>query len=213
MLAGFLVFSSIMEVVEGSVAFLTCYHALKFYRLTGEKLLLRIHLAFLILGIGLLTHGTAIGITLSLIPSFLVFRTSALILFACELIAYVMLAYSYAKAGKEALAPVAPLLLLAREGGRKLGPEGLIRLIRYHPLLEALILVVLIYLSYKTISNFMSRGGLNPLLVSFSFLFLTVAHVCFLLSYSLAALYITAHVIQLLAFLSMLLMMLRVIST
>ena len=231
MLAWFLGLSSLAEVIEGVIALAIYHQAFRFYRLSGEKSLLRISTAFLVLGLGLLTHGLALGAMLFILAGrfssirlvVLLSRLTSLTLFGCEALAYGSLAFSYARAGGGgetsgtgqrgpalgALASLAQSPILARPG-KPLGPEFLIRFVRYHPFMEVVILALLAYLTYKTISNFLRSRDVNPFLVGFAFLLLTVAHLCFLLSYFLTAFYITAHVLQLLAFISMCLLLVRV---
>lgn len=224
MLAWFLLFSTSMEVLEGAVALLTAYHALKFYRLVREDKLLKLFLAFLSMGLGLVVHGiTAGGVLISLARlrpalAFLTLRGSSYALFACEAAGYVLLSLAYARppreeGGAEGPGGSAAFLLATAAAARPIRPEHLVALMRPPPVLEGIALALLIYLSARTTSNFLSRKEVNPFLVCFSFLFLTAARACFLLSFALAALYITGHVIQLLAFLSFLLLVLRVMRS
>ncbi len=229
MIGGFLLFSSAMEVLEGLVALLVCYHALKFYKLAGGKQLFSLFTAFLILGVGLMGHGLTTGLVifyLARLKAFFVLlalRVSALALFVCECASYGILAYSYTKGpgetgaapGKAQLTALSAWLawpLATAIGQRSIKPEVLVALMRPHPLFEAVVLALLAYLSFRTTSHFLSERDLNPFLVCFGFLFLTAARACFLLSHALAALFITGHLLQLLAFLSILLVVLRVIS-
>ena len=215
-----LAFSSAAEVIEGLVALSICHYAYRFYRLSGEEALASLSASFLALSVGLLVHGTSLALICLVTSGFarpalrtailLASRIMGLVLFGCEALAYGYLAYSYAKPGRRAAALVLLPVLAAAQ--RPPEPEALIRFVRYHPVLECLVLGLLIYLAYRTISNFLSSRDANPFLVSFAFLFLTAAHACFMLSYFLAALYLTAHILQLLAFLCMLMMLLRVIS-
>jgi len=225
MLAWFLLFSTSMEVLEGAVALLTAYYALKFYRLVREDKLLKLFLAFLSMGLGLVVHGImAGGVLISLARlrpalAFLTLRGSSYALFTCEAAGYILLSLTYARlpreeeGGAEGPEGSAALLLATAAAARPVRPELLVVLMRPPPVLEGIALALLIYLSARTTSNFLSRKEVNPFLVCFSFLFLTAARACFLLSFALAALYITGHVIQLLAFLSFLLLVLRVMRS
>lgn len=217
MLAWFLSFSSAMEILEGSVALLTCYYAWRFYGLVREERLLKLFLAFLSIGLGLLAHGLVTAAVLSAIGrlrpglTFMALRGSAIALFFCETVGYVLLALAYARSPeREAGTAVVLLPFLSAAVARPIKPEHLVALMRPHPALEGVALAILIYLCARTTSNFLSRRELNPFLVCFGFLFLAAARACFLLSFALAALYITGHILQLLAFLSVLLLLLRV---
>ncbi|RLI07740.1 hypothetical protein DRO32_03400 [Candidatus Bathyarchaeota archaeon] len=217
MSAWFLVLSSAAEVIEGAVAFSIYHQAFKFYRLSGERKLLSLSTAFLVLGLGLLAHGAILAVLLFLLRSFpkmafLLSRISSWALFACEVLAYGSLASSYFRTGSGEEAGLTLIVLSMAGAGRPMRPELLVKLVRYHPALELVVLALLSYLTYKTMSNFLSNRDMNPFLVGFAFLFLTVAHVCFFLSYFVASLYTTAHVLQLLAFICMSLMIVRVAS-
>ena len=225
MLGWFIGFSSAMEMAEGLVALLTCYYASRFYGLTGEKSLLWFQVAFLLLGVGLLSHGIATSVALFfLVPgpgpimAMRVLKATALVLFSCEAIGYGILIFSYVKGGGEEGAPthedgdiafLAPIALAAKRPPRIL-PEELVKWIRYSPFLEAIVLVMLIYLAFRAIHGLTGRGGLGSFLVGFAFLFLTIAHVCFMLSPVLASLYVVGHIFQLLAFTCFLGVVLRV---
>ena len=226
MIGWFIMLSSTLEVVEGLVAMLTCYLALRFYSLARERLFLALFTSFLILGLGLLIHGLAAGVVLLMAPRLrpstfvLTLRSLALTLSICEAFAYGLLAYSYTRygaprhggqTGQGVLPSLMLMPALAASPTNSMGQEVVVGLVRFHPLLEGLILAILAYLAFKTISNFLSEKDVNPFLVSFSFLFLAAARVCFVLAFSLTILYITAHVLQLLAFLSLLIVLLRVV--
>ena len=215
-------FSSVAEVLEGLVALAVYYQAFRFYRLSGERALMRVSASFLALGVGLLAHGLSLGAVLLALagpvraltrPALFISRVMALALFGCEAFAYGYLAYFYAKPSQEEAAEGLLFPLVLRETPEKPPrPEALIRFIRYHPLLECVVLALLVYLTYKTVSNFLSSRDANPFLIGFAFLFLTAAHACFMLSYFLATFYFTAHVLQLLAFVCVFIVLLRVVS-
>jgi len=225
MLGWFIGFSSAMEMAEGLVALSTCYYASRFYGLTGERPLLWFQVAFLFLGIGLISHGITTGVALFfLVPrlgpitAMRVLKAMALVLFSCETIGYGILILSYVKAGRGEitasgaelvfLAPTAPVM----KRPPRVPPEELIKWIRYHPFLEAVVLVMLVYLTFRAVHGLTGRGGLSSFLVGFAFLFLTIAHVCFMLSSVLASLYVIGHVFQLLAFTCFLGVVLRVMT-
>ena len=225
MLAWFIGFSTAMEIAEGLVALLTCYYALRFYGLTGEKSLLWFHVAFLLLGVGLMAHGISTGAVLFFLVSRLgpalamgILRAMALVLFLCEAVGYGALTFSYVRTGREegpgGGGTELALLSAAAPIGRRpvIAPEELIRWIRYHPLLEGVVLVMLVYLAFRTVYGLTGRGGLGSFLVGFAFLFLTIAHACFMLSPVLASLYVIAHIFQLLAFTCFLGVVLRVMT-
>ena len=226
MIGPFMAFSSIVEAIEGVVALLVSYYALKFYSLARERLFLALFTSFIVLGLGLLVHGVATAVVLALsarmkpIVFFLSLRSLALVLSVSEVFAYGLLAYSYARygaqgrqegvLGAQVLLPPVPASLPTAEG-QPPSPEVLVGLVRCHPILEGIILVILAFLAFRTISNFLSKREVNPFLVGFSFLFLAAARACFVLAFFLALLYITAHALQLLAFLSLLIVLLRVV--
>ncbi|HEW89842.1 MAG TPA: hypothetical protein ENG43_00680 [Candidatus Bathyarchaeota archaeon] len=224
MISWFITLSSIIEVVEAAVALFVSFYALRFYSLAREGLFMALFISFLVLGLGLLCHGAATGLLLMLAPRLrtavfvLGMRAFAFMLSACEVFAYGLLAYSYTRYGapgrrKSDGAASLSFPAISLMAGNPLRQEALIGLVRFHPLLEGLVLAVLAYLAFRTVSNFLSEKEVNPFLVGFSFLFLTASRVCFVLAFSLALLYITAHVLQLLAFLSLLMVLLRVVRT
>ena len=224
MAAWFLGFSSAMEVAEGAVALLTCYHARRFYGLTGEKKLSWLSTAFLLVGIGLLAHGLSIAAVLFALAKLspyvagLVLKVMAPLLFACEALGYGLMAFCYVRAEEgelgEGEGSPAPVVVLALAwplmGVRPLRPEQLMPWVRYHPVLEAIVLAILVFLTYRTTSGLTGRRGLGSFLVGLGFLFLTAAHACFMLSHALASLYVIGHVLQFLAFACMLGLMVRV---
>jgi len=226
MLGWFIGFSSAMEMAEGLIALSTCYYALRFYGLTGEKSLLWFQVAFLLLGVGLLSHGITTSVVIFfLLPSLgpitatRVLKAIALVLFSCEAMSYGILIFSYLRAGEGRgraprgaelvlLAPVAP----TAKRPPRIPPEELVKWIRYHPFLEAIVLVMLVYLAFRGIHSLTGREGLSSFLVGFAFLFLTIAHTCFMLSPVLASLYVVGHILQLLAFTCFLGVVLRVMA-
>jgi len=86
-------------------------------------------------------------------------------------------------------------------------------LVEYHPISEIMLLFLVFYVTVQTGLNYSATKNSNALLVFLGFLLLAVSHLLFTLMPFGAVLFVIGHVLQLLGFVSLLAMLLRVTST
>lgn len=122
--------------------------------------------------------------------------------FASEVIAYGLIAYAYATQMRK----------MATDD-LNLAPAAVVSyVLRYHPLLEVVPFFILIYVTYQTIINYLQKKHTGPLLVSIGFILITLSHLFFFFSSIFSLVYIFGHLVQLIGFLTLLTMLLRVAS-
>jgi len=194
-------FGAFMEFIAFAIAIAIANQALKGYRLSKEKTLLYLNLSFVLIGAGLLVDGLA---------SLIVFVTGAhrgflypfavgyTIYFFAQVIAYGLLVYAYVYQAREigagpALIAAVPFLFFARNA-----------------VTELILIFLLVYIATQTGNNYSLNKGTNALLVFGAFVTLSIAHVFFLIFTVDRIFYPLAHITQLLGFLLLLWMLLRV---
>ena len=218
----FVGFDSLMEFVAFIIAVAVAYQAFKGYRLTKQKTLLYVHFSFALLSAGLLIDSFAgfLGILArTLRGAVAVTVVGYAIYFLAQALAYGILIFAYvSQTGTMSTASIslwiAPLLgsatLQAAQGPpiKLLGP-----LVEYHPVSEILLLFLVFYITVQTGLNYSATKDGNALLVFLGFLLLALSHLLFILMPLGALLFAIGHVLQLLGFVSLLAMLLRVTSS
>lgn len=218
----FVGFDSLMEFVAFIIAVAVAYQAFKGYRLTKQRTLLYVHFSFALLSAGLLIDSLAgfLGILArTLRGAVAVTVVGYAIYFLAQALAYGILIFAYVSQtrtmGTASISLwIAPLLgsvaLQAAQGPpiKLLGP-----LVEYHPISEIMLLFLVFYVTVQTGLNYSATKNSNALLVFLGFLLLAVSHLLFTLMPFGAVLFVIGHVLQLLGFVSLLAMLLRVTST
>ncbi len=215
----FVGFDSLMEVIAFIIALAIAYQALKGNRLTKQKTLWYVHFSFAVLSAGLLIDSLAglLGIlarTMRATVGLTLIGYS--IYFFAQLLAYSMLIYAYVSQERTLNNTPAPVLLASMlalvtfqatpiPGIRLLGP-----LAEYHPIPEIILFFLVFYIAVQTGMNYSSTKDRNALLVFLAFLFLASSHLFFILIPLRALFFVVGHMLQLLGFLALLTMLLRV---
>lgn len=193
-------FGSIMEFIAFIIAIAIANQALRGYKLSKEKTLLYLNISFVLIGAGLLVDS------LSGFMVFLAFHRHILLFafafgysinFFAQVVAYGLLVYAYiyqarSLSGSLVLAAV-PVLFFERNA-----------------LTELILIFLLAYIAAQTGINYNIHKGTNSMLVFGAFLSLTFAHVFFLIFTIIPIFYPIAHITQLVGFLLLLVMLLRV---
>ena len=208
-----------MELVAFIIALAIAYQALKGYKLTKQRTLWYVHFSFAVLSAGLLIDSLTgfLGILARTFRGTLSLTwVGYSIYFLAQLLAYSMLIYAYVSQTRTlgttiTAVSLASLLAFATpqatpaQGLRLLGP-----LVEYHPIPEILLLFLLLYIAIHTGMNYSSTRNENAFLVFLAFLLLTTSHLFFILQPFGALLFVFGHILQLLGFVSLLTMLLRV---
>jgi len=208
-----------MELVAFTIALAIAYQALKGYRLTKQRTLWYVHFSFAVLSAGLLIDSLTgfLGIVARTLRGTLSLTwIGYLIYFLAQLLAYSMLIYAYVSQTRTlgVISTAAPLTSLIGFAALQAGPAQGIRLlgplIEYHPIPEIILLFLVLYIAVQTGINYSSTKDRNAFLVFLAFLFLTFSHLFFILQPFGALLFVFGHILQLLGFVSLFTMLLRV---
>lgn len=202
----FVGFDTIMQIVESIIAFAVAYYALKGFRLVKDRTLFFLHFSFVLLGLGLLTDGVVGMPVLAFRGLTAVMAVGYLIRITAEIIAYALLLFAYLRQTKSFMAD-ATLLATAAP------PIVLYEILPYHPLLEIAVFFLIAFVATQAAMNYGVRKERNSLLVLIGFVLLAISHVFFILPPMNRLFFAIAHVSQLLGFLALLIMLLRVTGT
>ena len=193
-------FDSLMEFIAFVIAIAIANQALKGYRLTKEKTLLYLNISFVLIGAGLLVDGLASLIVLlsGIRRGFLYpFAVGYSIYFVAQLLAYGLLVYAYIHQARNVTGPAllaaAPVLFFERNA-----------------FTELILIFLLVYIATQTGINYSLNKTTNSMLVFGAFVSLVVAHVFFLVFIVAPIFFPLAHIAQLIGFLLLLAMLVRV---
>jgi len=207
-----------MEFVAFIIALAIAYQALKGYRLTKQRTLWYVHFSFAVLSAGLLIDSLTgfLGILARTFRGTLSLTWIGYsIYFLAQLLAYSMLIYAYVSQTRTlgttsttiplvSLIGLATLQITPAQGIRLLGP------LEYHPIPEIILLFLALYIAVQTGMNYSSTKDRSAFLVFLAFLLLTLSHLFFILQPFGPLLFVIGHILQLLGFISLLTMLLRV---
>lgn len=196
----FLAVNLFMEVLDGVIALLIGYFAFKGYRAVRERVFLYLHFSFMLLGVGFLAHGFATGLAAVRRPRLglgvPLLNLGYLIYFITELAAYSLLIYGY--------------LQQTRVLASSLSPAVLPFLIEYNPVSEMVIFCLTAFVTAQCAVNYSVKRKGSLLLVLVGFTLITLSHVFFSMARASGLLFLTAHILQLAGFISLLAMLLKV---
>jgi hypothetical protein len=215
----FVGFDSLMEFIAFIIALAIAYQALKGYRLTKQRTLWYVHFGFAVLSAGLLIDSLTgfLGILARTLRGTIGLASIGYsIYFFAQLLAYSMLIYAYVSQTRTLNRTSAPVLFASLFGSATLqaapvpGVRSLGPLVEYHPIAEIVLLFLVLYVAVQTGMNYSSSKDRNALLVFLAFLFLALSHLFFILQPFRALLFVVGHMFQLVGFLSLFTMLLRV---
>jgi len=193
-------FDSLMEFIAFVIAIAIANEALKGYRLSKEKTLLYLNISFVLIGAGLLVDGLASFIVLvsGVRRGFLYpFAVGYSIYFVAQLLAYGLLVYAYIHQARSLTGPTllaaAPILFFERNA-----------------FTELILIFLLVYIATQTGINYSMNKTSNSMLVFGAFVSLVIAHVFFLIFIVAPIFFPLAHIAQLVGFLLLLAMLVRV---
>jgi len=211
-----------MESVAFIIAVAIAYEAFKGYRLTKQRTLLYVHFSFAMLSAGLLIDSLAgfLGILARALKGFVAFTlVGYTIYFLAQVLAYIILVFAYVSQTRTLSTTSVSLSLVPLFGFVVLqtAPVPTIRLlgplIEYHPVSEIVLLFLVFYITVQTGLNYSASREANAFLVFLGFLLIALSHLAFVLIPFSAMLFVIGHVLQLLGFVSLLSMLLRVTRT
>jgi hypothetical protein len=200
-LSWFLGFDSLMELIGFAIAFAVAYQALKGYRLSKERTLLYLNFSFDLLGVGLLVDGLASLVVLMshfLRALLYLYAVGYTISFIAQFVAYGILVVAYlqqTRSGPNQLAAVAAVSVLFFER---------------NAITELILIFLIVYITAQTAMNYSLNKSTNSLLVFGAFASLSLAHLFFLMFVLVPIFFPLAHIAQLVGFLLLLAMLLRV---
>lgn len=215
----FVGFDSLMEFAAFFIALAIAFQALKGYRLTRRKTLLYVNYSFTLLSAGLLIDSLAgfLGILSRMLRGTIVLTlVGYTIYFLAQVLAYAILILAYVSQTRTLSASSVPVLAVPLAGLvvlqqapvfpiKLLGP-----LMEYHPVSEIVLLFLVFYVAVQTGLNYSATKDRNAFLVFLGFLLLASSHLLFILTPLGALLFVIGHLLQLLGFVSLLTMLLRV---
>jgi hypothetical protein len=208
-----------MELVAFIIAVAIAYQALKGYRLTKQKTLWYVHLGFAALSAGLLIDSFAgfLGIVARTLRGTVALSLIGYeIYFLAQLVAYGLLIYAYVSHTRILNTTTSTAMLSSLFGFvalqalpiRLLGP-----FMEYHPISEIILLLLVTYIAIQTGLNYSSTKDRNALLVFLAFLLLALSHLFFILEPFTQFFFVIGHILQLLGYISLLSMLVRVTTT
>jgi len=208
-----------MELVAFIIALAIAYQALKGYRLTKQRTLWYIHVSFAALSAGLLVNSFLgfLGIIAHTLRSIVALSLIGyMIYFLAQLVAYGLLIYAYVShtrtlnmtSSTAMLASLFGFVTLQARPIRLFGP-----LVEYHPIPEIVLLLLVMYIAIQTGLNYSATKDRNALLVFLAFLLLALSHLFFILEPFSELFFVIGHILQLLGYISLLTMLLRVTTT
>lgn len=190
-----------MELIGFAIAFAVAYQALKGYRLSKERTLLYLNFSFDLLGVGLLVDGLASLVVLMshfLRALLYLYAVGYTISFIAQFVAYGILVVAYlqqTRSGPNQLAAVAAVSVLFFER---------------NAITELILIFLIVYITAQTAMNYSLNKSTNSLLVFGAFASLSLAHLFFLMFVLVPIFFPLAHIAQLVGFLLLLAMLLRV---
>lgn len=195
----FLAVNLFMEVIDGSIALLIGYFAFKGYRTIKDRVFLYLHFSFTLLGVGFLAHGFTTGLASTRPLRFAVplLNFGYLIYFLSELAAYSLLIYAYLQQTRTL-------------ASSSLSLAAFPILIEYNPVPEVIIFCLTAFITAQCAVNYSVKRKSSLLLVLVGFTLITLSHVLFPLARASGMLFLTAHILQLAGFASLLAMLLKV---
>jgi len=217
----FVGFDSLMEFVAFIIALAIAFQAFKGYRLTKQKTLMYVQFSFALLSAGLLIDSLAgfLGILArSLKGVEILTQVGYTIYFLAQVLAYGILVYVYVSQTRALSKTSVSLSLVSLSGFAALQASQApvikpLPLLEYHPISEIVLLFLIFYITFQTGINYSATKDRNALLVFLGFLLLALGHLFFTLIPLGPLLFVLGHVLQLLGFVSLLTMLLRVTGT
>jgi hypothetical protein len=187
-----------MEFIAFAIAIAVAYQALKGFRLSKERTLLYLNLSFVLIGAGLLIEGlTSLIVVLARFRFLSLLAVGYTINFGAQVIAYGLLVFAYIQQtrnlGAQAAMAAAPVFFFG-----------------HNPVTELILIFLIAYIAVQTAINYSINKSSSALLVFCAFAALTAAHIFFLAFTLVPIFFVFAHVTQLIGFLLLFLMLLRV---
>ncbi len=190
----FVGFDSLMQIMGSIIAVAIAYYALKGFRLTKERTLFFLHFSFALLGVGLFTDGVITFPVAAITRLSPLMTLSYYVRMSTEIIAYSLLFYAYLHRTKQILT------------GSILG----VAIVGYSPILELVVFFLIVYIAVQCAMNYSVREDRNSLLVLVGFLLLAVSHLLSVFPPFFPLLFVMSHFSQLLGFIALLTMLVRV---
>lgn len=214
----FVGFDSLMEFIAFIIALTIAFQAFKGYRLTRQRTLLYVQFSFALLSAGLLIDSLTgfLGILArSLKGVEILTQVGYTIYFLAQVLAYGILVYAYVSQTRAmSTTSVSPLLVpLFGFSTLQISQAPVIKplsLLEYHPISEIVLLFLVVYIAFQTGINYSATKDRNAFLVFLGFLLLALSHLFFTLMPLGPLFFVFGHVFQLLGFVSLLTMLLRV---
>jgi len=217
----FVGFDSLMEFVAFIIALAIAFQAFKGYRLTKQRTLLYVQFSFALLSAGLLVDSLAgfLGILARSLKGIeILTQVGYTIYFLAQVLAYGILVYAYVSQTRtlSTASLTLPLASLSGIEALQASQSPVVKplpLLEYHPISEIVLLFLIVYIAFQTAINYSATKERNALLVFLGFLLLALSHLFFILALLRPLFFVFGHVFQLLGFVSLLMMLLRVTRT
>lgn len=190
-------FDSLMQIVDAAIAFTIGYYALRGYKLIKDRTLFFLHFSFVLLGVGLLVDGVVTIPALAFRGLLPIMALSYHLRITAEIVAYGLLVFAYLKQTRSLMVSAALATLF----------------LEYNPFLEIVVFFLVAYLAVQAAINYSAKKERNSLLVMVGFVLLSVSHMFFILPPVVRLFIVMAHVAQLMGFVALLVMLVKVAGT
>ncbi|HDO20721.1 MAG: hypothetical protein NDF56_06510 [archaeon GB-1845-036] len=188
-----------MESASAIISLLVAYYSMKAYKLTENRSLMHLYYGFSILGTGMFVRVFSLIYVVMIMANMGGSRnilgltyTIGVIYGILRIMAYgfFIIAYTERKKTSTILPAIFPIIL--------------------NPYFELIEITMLIYVVIQTLINFSEKRNINAMLVLIAFSLLLLSHIAFAFSIINLRFYMVGHILQFTAFLSMLIMLIRI---
>ncbi len=218
-------FDSVMYIISSLIGFLLSFYFYKIHSLSSEKRHMNLYLGFLVLSLGLFS------LSITYVFSYMIFKScpdsctlglidnafsledfSYFVYFGLSISAYALFIFAYKPKDFQFSRIftflfigylILTLILLPTKQSQRLWYS-------YHEYFHLTALLMMIFVSFRNIVNYIEKKSLNSLLVAASFSFISLFHLLHLFSFISGWIYVFAHISILIGFTSLLFMVLRV---
>lgn len=220
-------FDSVMYFISSMVGFLLSFYFHKIYSLSSEKKHMYLYFGFLLLSFGLLSlsmtsiysyttfwqcrgYPCVLGM---LDQAFGLEDFAYLLYFGLSILAYTLFMLAYIpKNFKMPSLPIYIFLIYFFIIFITLPIEnGQVDVSSYNGFFNLTAFLMLVFVSFMNLANFSENKGLNPFLVTASFIFISLFHLFHLFSFVSGWVYVLAHVAMLISFTSLLSMVIGIV--
>ncbi len=193
-----------MEMVSSFISLLIGYYSFKGYKTTENRGFFLLYIGFVVLGLSMLFRVVSTVFVLATLkvaergaPILIsISRNLGVVYSLMRIFSYFVFSYLFIKQAKESLSIYPGFVSLP--------------FLVFNANLELLAIVPLSYIVFQTLLNWVSSRSLDGFLVFLGFLLMAASHLFFIFSIIRISFYLIGHFLQLIGFISLLTMLIRV---